>query len=187
MSKTLYLRTGPLIDGVRSKEPYNFPELDDVELFIEKKPLYEYRDIWAEESSSCTSGSAEWSFGNGATGYMGLPIDKGWEVIGLGFHADTFSSGASITVDLMDYSGVASNAASNTISSISLINEKDGGGSKDNAYKYVNIKPVDVSLDKDTVLLGFITRNLKGSISDARVYARLRRKIGEYVSEVSLS
>ena len=157
-------------------------------LVVSTLPLYEYRDIWAEESSSTNANSAEWSFGNGATGYMGLPIDEGWEVESMYFMADTYASTAKITVDLMNYGNTPSNAAANTISSISLNNSTDGGGNTNNAYKFQKFNsPIEIQVNGDSTVIGFITRNESGNISDARVGARLRRKIGDYVSNVEIA
>lgn len=156
-------------------------------LTVTKEDLYEYRDIWAEESGATNPNSAEWSFGNGATGFMGLPIDNGWEVVALAFHADTYPATATIQVDLMNYGNTPSNAAANTIASISLANATDGGGVTNNAYKYeVLASPIAIPVTGSSTVIGFITRGETGAISDARIYARLRRKIGEYVSDVSI-
>lgn len=151
---------------------------------VDYKTIYEYRDIWAEESGGATANSAEWSFGNGATGYMGLPIDAGWEIIQMGFHADTYSSTARIQVDAMDYSGsTPGDAAARTIASISLNNAQDGGGDANNAYKVVSVAPTPVPEG----VIGFVTRGLAGAISDVRVYARLRRRIGTCVASLEQS
>jgi len=162
--------------------------LDDLSLAVTRLPLYEYRDIWAEESGATNAGTAEWSFGNGATGFMGLPIDVGWEVEAMYFHADTFAANGSISVDLMDYGNTPSNAGANTISSIVLANSTDGGGATNNAYKYEQyVTPIAIPITGTSTVVGFITRTESGNISDARVGARLRRRIGEYVSDVTLS
>ena len=153
-------------------------------LLVTKRPLYETRDIWAEESGGAESNSAEWSFGNGATGFMGLPIDAGWEVVALAYHADTYPSTAQISVALCDYT-TPSNAASNIIATISLDNAQDGGGDTNNACKFVTL-PAPIVLS-DKAILGFRTITEVGSVSDHRVYARLRRQIGEYVADVTLS
>lgn len=148
---------------------------------VTKLPLYEYRDIWAEESGGLTANSSEWSYGNGATGFMGLPIDDGWEVEAMYFQADTYAATTAIQVDLMSYN-TPSNAAANTIASISLANAADGGGTTDNAYKYeTQTSPQSVPAG----VIGFITRGLTGTASDGRVGARLRRQVGEYVSDVT--
>lgn len=155
-------------------------DLQNPTLDITYKPVYEYRDIWAEESGGTNPNNAQWSFGNGATGYIGLPIDAGWEVIQLGFHADTYPSTATIQIDLMSYN-TPSLAAANTIASVSLTSATDGGGTINNAYKLA-----DVSAVVPAGVVGFITRGATGNISDARVYARLRRQVGTCVEDVSV-
>lgn len=142
-----------------------------------QEPLYETRDVWAEEGSGLNADSAEWSFGNGATGYMGLPIDEGWEVISMAFHADQFPSTARVRVALVDYR-TPSNAAANVIRAIELNGATDGGGVINNAFKFENLAtPVPVPANG---VLGFRTLAVTGAVSDARVYARLRRQIGVY-------
>lgn len=158
-------------------------DLSGVSLVVTKLPMYEYRDVWAEESGAINAGSAEWSFGNGATGFMGLPVDAGWEIVALGFHADTYAATATVQVDAVSYN-TPSNAAANTLASISLSSATDGQGDTNNAHKFENLAaPVPVPPG----VVGFITRTAAGNISDARVYARLRRQVGDYVSDVSVA
>ena len=148
---------------------------------IVKSPLYEYREIWAEEGGGLNANSAEWSYGNGAVGFMGLPIDDGWEVVELGFNADTYAATSTVTIDLMSYN-TPSNAAGNTIASLSLADATDGGGATNNAYKH---EVLDTPEPVPGGVIGFLTRSVTGTISDVRAYARLRRQSGEYVSDVS--
>lgn len=163
-------------------------EIAGITLSVTKQDLYEYRDIWAEEGGGLNANSSQWSYGNGAVGFMGLPIDAGWEVEAMYFHADTYPATASVTVDLMNYGNTPSNAAANTISSISLTSSTDGGGITNNGYKYETYPtPITIPVTGTTTVIGFITRSLTGSISDARVGARLKRKVGEYVSNVTIN
>lgn len=168
---------------------HQLAEMSDLPtLNVSTIPIYEYRDIWAEESSGTNPNSAEWSFGNGATGYMGLPIDAGWEVEALYFMADTYPATATIQVDLMNYGNVASNAAANTIASINLTSSTDGGGTTNNAYKYESLdEPVAIPVTGSATVIGFLTRGETGNISDARVGARLRRKVADVVGSVLLN
>ncbi len=150
------------------------------ELIVSKLPLYEYKELWAEESAGLNNNSAEWSFGNGAAGFIGIPIGEGWEVVEMGFHADNFQAAATVTVELVDFTTPSTAAA--VISSISLSNSTDGGGTTNNAYKLISLnQPIPSG-----AVLGFRTTGLTGAISDARVYARFRRQIGEYISEVQI-
>lgn len=136
------------------------------------KTLYEYRDIWAEESAAGTTNNAEWSFGNGATGNIGLPVDDGWELEALGYNADVYPAGAVIRVQLMDYQ----NTAPVGLAVITLGSSTDGGGQTNNASKYF---PVSVPIPNGAVL-GFRTISASAGISDHRVSARLRRKVGDF-------
>jgi len=179
--------TGETEIEVVTKEGYDQLMLNQglSEVTVIKLPLYEYRDIWAEEGSTLTANSAEWSFGNGSTGFIGLPIDKGWEVEAMYFHADSFSANAVTVVDLINYGDTPSNAAGNTISSIIIKSATDGGGQVNNGYKYQTFDtPVPIPVTGESTVIGFITRQYTASIGDARVGARLRRKIGEYISDI---
>lgn len=153
-------------------------------LSVTKRPLFETMTIWAEESGGADPNSAEWSFGNGATGFIGLPLDEGWELVSLGYHADTYPATASVSVALCDYT-TPSSAATNIVATIDLANAADGGGGTNNAFK-VLVLPVPIPIAGRPVI-GFRTLTGVGSISDHRISARLRRKVGDYVSEVTLS
>lgn len=147
-----------------------------------KQPLYEYRYIWAEESGGTTANSAEWSFGNGATGFIGLPLEDGWELIQMSIHADTFAAQAVLQVDAMAYPfNSPGAAAANTVASMTISGSTDGSGETNNAVKIVDFTPVPVP----SCVLGFITRTRTGNSSDVRVTVKLRKQIGEYVSEVT--
>ena len=151
-------------------------------------PLYEERWVIAEENGVLNANSAEWSYGNGATGYMGEVVDEGWEVVAMYLMADTYAATASVQVDLMNYGNTPSNAAANTISSISLTNSTDGGGATNNAYKYFQLPaPIPVPVTGTTTVLGFLTRNVSGTISDVRVGAKIRKLKGYYISNIVVS
>ena len=160
----------------------------DIGIVKTYQDMYEYRDLWAEEGGRLVSGSAQWSYGNGATGYMGLTIDDGWEVEAMYFQADTYPATATVQVDLMNYGNTPSNAAANTITSITLSSATDGGGGVNNGYKYMAIiNPTSIQTTGGSTVIGFITRTVTGSISDVRVGARLRRSVGSVVTSVSIS
>jgi hypothetical protein len=155
------------------------------QLRLTKQPVYEYRDIWAEESGRTNANSAEWSYGNGATGFIGLPVDSGWELTALALHADTFASQAVLSVDAMAYPASSpGSSAANSLATITINGATDGGGEVNNAFKFLELtSPVAVPVTR----FGFITRTRTGNSSDVRVYARLRRKAGDYVSDVTWS
>ena len=138
--------------------------------------FYEYRDIWCEEASALKANSSQFSYGNGATGFTGLPIDADWEVQALYFMADTYASLATVKIDMMNYGIKASSAAANTLTSITLENARDGGGDTNNAFKYL-VLDEPVQIPGEVTVIGFLTREVTGTISDVRVGARLRREL----------
>lgn len=162
--------------------------INNIGVSVTKTAIYEYRDIWAEEGAGLSNGSAQWSFGNGSVGFIGLPIDSGWEVEAMYYHADTYPATATVRIDLMNYGNVASNAAGNTIASISLSSSTDGGGTTNNAYKYQKYAtPIPINTTGSSTVIGFITRSEVGNVTDSRIGARLRRKVGDFVSDVEIT
>lgn len=158
-------------------------------LSLTKLAVHEYRDIWAEERLNPNTSTPQWSFGDGTTGFVGLVIDAGWEVEAMYFHADVFPVTGQISVDLMNYGGTPTNAAVNTLANIALVNAADGGGQTNNAFKYKKLTaPVAVpTAVSGATVIGFTTRSFSGPISNMRVGARLRRKVGDFVTNVTLT
>lgn len=166
-----------LTEQISEKLTEEVAELEAIEAAGNSPKAYEYRDIWAEEGSALRSGSAQFSFGNGATGYMGIPVDAGWEVESMFLMASTYASTAKVKVELMDYSGpTPGSAASRAVASISLENARDGGGDTNNAYKIETFDEA-VPVVGDIIVLGFITREVTGTVSNVRVGVRLRREV----------
>lgn len=54
--------------------------------------------IWAEENGGLTNGNAQWSFGNGATGFIGVPLGIDCELFAISVNAD--SPGTSVSIDI---------------------------------------------------------------------------------------
>lgn len=54
--------------------------------------------IWAEENAGLANGSAEWSFGNGATGFIGIPMGVDCELFAISVNAD--APGTSVSIDI---------------------------------------------------------------------------------------
>jgi hypothetical protein len=152
-------------------------------LQYDTEPLYEYRDMWAEEGGGMNTNSFEWSYGNGATGYIGLPIDEGWELIAMYFQADTGGSATeSMEVRLVDI-GASPSTAAPVIYTLTI--SQSGQGVDNNAWVYENLTtPVPIP---ENTFIGFRSGTEVGGWSDARVGIRLRRKIGDYVSNVYLT
>jgi len=151
-------------------------------LTVTKLPLYEYRDIWAEENGSLSNNNPEWSFGAGAEGYIGLPIDAGWEVIAMYFHSDVNGAGDDLTINLINIATNPSGTAP-TIATLTMTNS--GSGQANNAWIYQDMTNAPAAVPANAVL-GFRTGTEVGNINDARVGVRLRRKVGDYVSDVLL-
>lgn len=145
-------------------------------------PLYEYRDMWAEEGSGAGDNSSQWSYGNGATGFIGLPVDEGWELISMYFQSDVGGSATeSMQVHLVDIGA----SPSNTAPIIYTLNiSQSGSGVDNNAWTYENLA-TPVAIPSNT-FIGFRTGDEVGNWSDMRVGIRMRRKLGDYVSHVFL-
>ena len=150
---------------------------------VTKLPLYEYRDIWAEEGGALAANSSEWSFGDTGIGTKGLPISGVWEIIGMYIHADSFNSSPSVTVALYDWA-TTGNAASKRIATITMANATDGSGVNNHAWKYDDYNSAPIAIPTNPTILGFRTIAKSGTVSDARVGIRLRSKVGDYVSDV---
>lgn len=149
---------------------------------VTKLPLYEYRDIWAEENSGANTNTFEFSYGNGATGYIGLPVDEGWELIAMYLQADSGGSTTeSIQVHLVDIGASPSTAAPILYT---LTVNQSGQGIDNNVWFYENLTS-PVSIPNNT-FIGFRTGLEVGTWVDLRVGVRLRRQVGEYVSDVSI-
>lgn len=122
---------------------------------------YEKVVIWAEEASSLSSNSAEWFFGNGATGTIGIPLVENWEAYSVSFNADIASNNAALIIDVLD---VVSNA---------ILFSFTASGATDNInYTELLSTPTLISAGSS---LGFRTNKETGSVSDARVAVWLRR------------
>lgn len=123
---------------------------------------YETLVIWAEESGALSDNNTQWSYGNGATGIIGIPLLGDWEIYGWSFQADV--------------------AAATTIGSTFQIVDMANGAFTELAQFATTAAPEDqgefaapIPVVEGTVL-GFRTLNELGAISDARVCAWLRRE-----------
>lgn len=125
---------------------------------------YEKTVIWAEESGALSNNNTQWSYGNGATGNIGIPLLEDWEIYGLSFHADTASANATVLIELMDFSNAPS-----VITRVQTANQ-----GQTNNYVYVGTIP-PIAVPEGTVI-GFRTDIEIGTISDARCAVWLRRK-----------
>lgn len=125
---------------------------------------YEKIVIWAEESVGISTNATEWSYGNGATGIIGIPLVEDWEIYGFSFHANTAGAGASVSISIMDFI----NASYTILTTVNTVNQ----GQTNNYSFAATIAPV--AAPQGTVL-GFRTATVSGSISNARCAVWLRR------------
>ena len=109
--------------------------------------------IWAEENAGLANGQAEWSFGNGATGFIGVPMGIDCELFAISLNAD--APGTSVTIDIQRDGAVVATpsfSANNQVNTISA---------------------VPFSLGQ---LLSFQTNTVTGTWTDVRVVAWMRVK-----------
>ena len=55
--------------------------------------------IWAEEAATLSGNQREWSFGNGATGVIGILLPEDWYLHAMTFQCDVFPAGRTVTVE----------------------------------------------------------------------------------------
>ena len=148
-------------------------------------PIYEYQTFWAEEHTIFDANGFIWSFGNGAVDSIGLPIGgAGWELVGLGFQANTYASAATVDISVRDIRTTPDLSAP-TIGSISLSSATDGGGQTDNASKYVDLSGAPLPVPVDAVI-AFFKESHTGLIENARILARFRREVGQVVTGLTI-
>lgn len=153
------------------------------QLNVQTAPVYEYREIWGEENAALATGySAEFSYGNGATGYIGIPFDAGWQLIQMYFNADTFNiSTGWINIDVSCFLTASSTAAH--VFATMAIDSNNIQGQTNNAW-YIETLATPIAIPSGPI--GFATRSSSGGITDARVGIRARREIGQYVTGVTV-
>ena len=113
-----------------------------------------YETIWAEESGGLGNGQREWSFGNGATGNINIPIFYDCKIREIGIDAEVV--GTSIILQVM-----VNNVA---VAQGSIIGEG------------IAVLDVEVTVNKGD-FLGFRTLSRVGTYTDARVAVALIQEI----------
>ena len=119
--------------------------------------LYFEQIIWAEENGGLTNNSAQYSFGNGATGNIGIPVPWDCEALGMVYQGESGTGSADLTLVV------------NGVDSAGFISVSGSGS----ANGQINTFPAPVPLNSGDSL-GFVTRNLSGALSDVRVGVRVR-------------
>lgn len=146
--------------------------------------VYEHMIVWGEEAGRLRNNSAQYSYGNGATGFMGIPIppNQGWELVGISLHADTYPALATVNIAVHNYAVATPGSAAPILGTISLANAADGGGWTNNPFKYVDLSGAPVPLPSPTIL-GLRTITVTGVVSDVRVAMYLRRSAGQFYKQ----
>lgn len=157
--------------GIRLRTPdYLASNVNDGDVFQltdvstgegEWRKIYEKIVIWAEEGGPLSNNNLQWSYGNGATGLIGIPLPEEWEAYAFSFHADTSTAGASVTMALIN---VATNVNITTFTATGATNN----------MIYTELLATPITIPAGTCL-GFRTVTENGTVSDARVAVWLRR------------
>lgn len=129
------------------------------------KIAYEKVVIWAEEAADLASNSQEWSFANGDTGFIGIPLPEAWEAYAVSFHADNTSNGSNTMI-----MGVGDISANGVFTELLRFT---ASGANDN-MSYTEILATPVAVPAGTTL-GFRSITETGNINSARVAVWLRR------------
>lgn len=109
--------------------------------------------LFAEENGNLTNGSTQWSFGNGATGFIGIPLALNCELFAISLNAD--SPGTSVSVNIQ--------RAGATIATPNFTANN----------QVIAITPVQYTQGQ---LLSFQTNTVTGTWNDVRVCAWFRVK-----------
>lgn len=107
--------------------------------------------IWAEENGNLSNGNSQWSFGNGATGFIGIPLAFDCQLFAISVNAD--SPGTSVSIDIQKNGSAVSTpnfTSNNQVNTISPISFAQGD------------------------LVSFQTNTVVGSWNDVRVCAWFR-------------
>ena len=111
-------------------------------------PEYEYYNYWAEESGNSSDNNFQWSWGNGDSGVIGLPVGDGVEIIAVAFHADNGgSAGEDIQIRTVDIQNINSLVTLHTLDVVAA-----GQGQDNNAHLYQDLRANPVVVPDGGVL-----------------------------------
>ena len=132
----------------------------------DNKVPYEKIVIWAEESTNLSNNNEQWSYGNGDTGFIGIPLPEDWQAYAVSFHADnTRNNNDSVIMAVGEISG------NDTFSE--LFRFTASGDTTDNLV-HTELLTTPISVPAGTTL-GFKTITENGNVNGARVAVWLRR------------
>ena len=129
--------------------------------FVTNYVPYEKIVIWAEESAGLGSNQLEWSFGDGASGNIGIPLPEDWEAYAVSFNAD--NNGAADTIEM---------AIINSNTNTNLFTFTASGNPNNMVYTEILATPVAIPAGTS---IGFRTVTEIGNVTNARVAVFLRR------------
>lgn len=129
------------------------------------KIAYEKIVIWAEEAGGISNNNTQWSFGNGAVGFIGIPLPENWEAYAVSFHADNTSNATNTLII-----AIGDMSANNTFTELLRFT---ASGADDN-MSYTEVLGTPIAIPAGTTL-GFRSITEVGVIADARVAVWLRR------------
>ena len=126
-------------------------------------PAYEKIVIWAEEADDLNDGNLQWSFGDGDTGRIGIPLPENWEAYAVSFNADNTNGSGSDSVEM---------AVIDTVTNCNLFTFTASGTADNMVYTRMLEPAVEIPAGTS---LGFKTLIETGTINGARVAVFLRR------------
>ncbi len=133
---------------------------------VQSNVPYEKIVIWAEEGAEIGNGAGnEWSFGNSATGTIGIPLPEDWEAYAVSLNSDINPANASAEI-----------AITNSATGTDLFTfTATAGGNTDNMV-YTEILGTPTAIAAGTSLGVRTVSVTNGPISDVRVAVFLRRR-----------
>ncbi len=154
-STTFEDNTAPKILGVQN-------DGDVVQIDRNSLP-YEKIVIWAEEGANLNDNNLEWSFGNSATGQIGIALPEDWEAYAVSVNSQINGTGDSAEI-----------AITNSVTNTNIFTFTATATTVDN-MAYTEILATPVAIPAGTSL-GFRTVTVTGSFQDIRVAVFLRRR-----------
>ncbi|NLP56679.1 hypothetical protein [Lutibacter sp. B1] len=127
-----------------------------------QKQVYEKIVIWADENGTLSDNNLQWSFGNGATGQIGIPLPEAWEAYAVSFNAAN-TNGASETVKM---------AIIDSDTNTNLFTFTASGSVNNMVYTEILTTPISIPAGTS---LGFRTVTVSGTVKNVRVAVFLRR------------
>lgn len=134
-------------------------------------PEYRHDNYFVEESGNLSNSNYQWSWGNGDTGFIGVPIGSGCEIIAFSFNGDNAGANDTVSIDIVDMQN-----GQTIIHTFATTNQ--GQANNYNYYEDAENSPIALP---DNMVLGFRTRTEVGIINGARIGLWTRRETGRMI------